>query len=425
MTSENGNSRVPNQPRTFRPFLFAALAYLLVVQVALCVMSVRPALEGHADFRTFYCTGYLVRTGHANQIYDYEVQKQVQNALVAPSDVALPFYHPAYEALLFVPFSLASYRVGYFLFIGFNIALLVISALLMRPYLFGLASIWPMLPFAVFLLFFPAGIALMQGQNSILLLALYSGAFVAIVAGNDFLAGCLLGLALVKFQIALPVVALFLIWRRWRMIAGFAASGSAVLIASIWLVGLQGLIEHARFLLGVSSGLGTPGDQLRNGIFPRAMPNLRGLLFSLGGAHLPNVWLQSEIVGLSLLVLLWTARRRKEITSPGNAFALAIMCALLVSYHLQIHDLTLLILPITLWLDRVSQKSMEVEQIRAAALPVLFLVPPIYLFLTTHGLLWLLSLPMLALLFLWPKSDPGLPRSALNYPLADRVDPFD
>src|SRR6266478_5526116 len=138
MTRQDNNSRLPGQPRTFRPFLFAALAYLLVVQVTLCVMSVRPALEGHADFRTFYCAGYLVRTGHAKQLYDYEVQKQIQSALVSPSDVALPFYHPAYEALIFVPFSVPSYRVGYLLFAGFNIALLVISGLLMRPYLSGL-----------------------------------------------------------------------------------------------------------------------------------------------------------------------------------------------------------------------------------------------------------------------------------------------
>src|ERR1700720_1497183 len=170
MTSENGQSRVSSQPRTFRPFLFAALVYLLVIQGALCVMSLRPALEGHADFRSFYCSGYLVRTGHASQIYDYDAQKRVQNALVAPSDVALPFYHPAYEAMLFVPFSLASYRVGYFLFIGFNLALLVTSAFLIRPYLFGLASVWRVLPFALLLLFFPTAIALMQGQDSILLL---------------------------------------------------------------------------------------------------------------------------------------------------------------------------------------------------------------------------------------------------------------
>lgn len=410
--------------RTFRPFLFAALAYLLVVQVALCVMSVRHALEGHADFRTFYCAGYLVRTGHAKQIYEYEVQRQVQNTLVAPSDVALPFYHPAYEALIFVPFSVPSYRVGYFLFVGFNLALLVISALLMRPYLSRLVCVWPMLPFALFLLFFPAGIALMQGQNSILLLALYSCAFVAIVAGRDLLAGCLLGLALIKFQIALPVVVLFLIWRRWRLIAGFAVGGFAVLITSIWLVGLHGLMAHTRFLLGVSGGLSTSRDQIRSGIFPWAMPNLRGLLFSLGGAHVPNAWLQGEIVCLSLLVLLWTARRRKEITSPGNAFALAIVCALLVSYHLQIHDLTLLILPITLWLDRVSQKSMVVERIRAAALPVLFLVPPIYLFLTTYGLLWLLCLPMLALLYLWPKSELPLPPHEHEYSIHLTSDPL-
>jgi glycosyl transferase family 87 len=406
MTRQNdNNSPASVLPRTFRPFLFAALAYLFVVQVALCVMSVRPALEGHADFRTFYCDGYLVRTGQARQLYDYEVQKQVQNALVSPSDVALPSDHPAYEALLFVPFSVPSYRVGYFLFIGFDGALLVISAWLMRPYLTGLTAVWSLLPFVLILLFFPAGIALMQGQNSIVLLALYSGAFVAIVEGDDFLAGCLLGLALMKFQIALPVAVLYLIWRRWRMIAGFAVSGFAALIASIWLVGLHGMVTHARFLLGAVNGLATSGDQSRNGIFPRAMPNLRGMLFSLGGAHLPNVWLQAGIAGVSLFVLWWTARRGKHITSPGSAFGLAIVCALLVSYHLQLHDLALLILPIAVWLDRACQKSIAGERVIAAALPGLFFVQPIYLFLTTHGLLPLLSLPILALLFLWPESD--------------------
>ena len=409
-------------PRTLRPFLFAALAYLLVVQVALCVMSARLALGGQADFRTFYCSGYLVRTGHARRIYDYEVQKQVQNALVTPSDVALPFYHPAYEALLFVPFSLASYRVGYFLFIGFNVALLVTSAFLIRPYLLGLASVWRMLPFALLPLFFPTGIALMQGQDSILLLALYSCAFAAIAAGNDFLAGCLLGFALLKFQIAVPIAILFLIWRRWRIIAGFAAGGFAVLITSIWLVGIHGLVAHARFLLGVSSGLATPGDQVRNGIFPWAMPNLRGMLFSLGGAHLPSIWLQGETAALSLLVLWLAARKRKEITSPGSALALTIVCALLVSYHLQIHDLTLLILPVVLWLDRASQESATGKQIKIAALPALFLVPPVYLVLTTHGLLWLLCLPMLAILLLWPKSDLPHPISAVHYAIADRAE---
>jgi Glycosyltransferase family 87 len=410
------------RPRTFRPFLFAGLTYLLVVQIALCVKSIRPALEGHADFRAFYCTGYLVRTGRARQIYDYDVQKQIQNALVAPSDVALPFFHPAYEALLFVPFSVVSYRVGYYLFAGFNVALLVISASLMRPHLSGLASVWPMLPLALLLLFFPAGIALMQGQDSILLLALYSCVLVAIVAGNDFLAGGLLGLALMKFQIVLPMMVLFLIWRRWRMIAGFAAGSFAVLIASIWLVGLHGLIAHARFLLGVSSGLATSGDQLRNGAFPWAMPNLRGMLFSLGGAHLPNVWLQSVIVSVSLFVLWWAASKREEITSPESTFALAIVCALLVSYHLQIHDLTLLTIPIALWLDCASRKATAGEGIRTASLPGLFLVQPIYLLLTTHGLLWLLCLPMLALLRLWPRSDLPLPSSAANYPSADQLE---
>jgi hypothetical protein len=178
-------------------------------------------------------------------------------------------------------------------------------------------------------------------------------------------------------------------------------------------------------LLGVSGGLVTSGDQIRNGIFPRGMPNLRGMLFSLSGAHLPNVWLQSEIVGVSLLVLWWTARRRKEMTSPGSAFVLALLCAMFVSYHLQVHDLTLLILPVALLLNRASQESAMRKQIKIAALPGLFLVPPVYLVLTTHGLLWLLCLPMLALLFLWVHVNLRVPCSATNYAVFDQVQSFD
>lgn len=129
-----------------------------------------------------------------------------------------------------------------------------------------------------------------------------------------------------KFQIALAVAALFLLWRRWRMIGGFTISGLAVLIPSIWLVGLQGMFTHTLLLLGAVNGLATSGDQSMNGIFPQAMPNLGGLLFSLGGARQPKFWLQAEIAGVSLLVLWWTARRGKHIRSQGSAFALAIVC---------------------------------------------------------------------------------------------------
>src|SRR5439155_703868 len=41
------------------------------------------ALRGHADFRQLYVAGYMVRTGHRTQLYDYAEQTYLQNMLVS------------------------------------------------------------------------------------------------------------------------------------------------------------------------------------------------------------------------------------------------------------------------------------------------------------------------------------------------------
>ena len=46
----------------------------------------------------------MVRSGNAHELYEYDAQLRFQNRLVSPGDIALPFNHLAYEALLFVLF---------------------------------------------------------------------------------------------------------------------------------------------------------------------------------------------------------------------------------------------------------------------------------------------------------------------------------
>jgi hypothetical protein len=64
-----------------------------------------------------------------------------------------------YEALLHAPFTLASYRSGYLLFIDFNLAMLL-GLFLARPFSRGL----------MLFAFIPVFAAVTQGQDSILLL---------------------------------------------------------------------------------------------------------------------------------------------------------------------------------------------------------------------------------------------------------------
>src|SRR6478752_5014662 len=127
-------------------------------------------LHGHADFRQLYAAGYMVRTGHAGELYDIRAQKQFQDALVGSDERALPFIRPAYQALLFVPFSLLPYRSAYLAFLAVNLLLLALAFWLIRPRMKNLARIWRGLPIFVFLVFYPIALALMQGQDSILLL---------------------------------------------------------------------------------------------------------------------------------------------------------------------------------------------------------------------------------------------------------------
>ena len=183
------------------------LCGLLFLQLVACAKLFPVARMGLVDFRTFYTTGHMLRTGNA--IYDYEAEKSAQSTLVSPIPLALPFMFPPFAALLFVPLALGSYLTGYFLFFALNLCFCGLALAVMRPYTASLDALWRPLAPLLFLSFMPLGIALMFGQVSILLLLLYCACFAALQSGRPFLAGILLCITLMKFQIALPIALLF------------------------------------------------------------------------------------------------------------------------------------------------------------------------------------------------------------------------
>jgi len=76
---------------------------LIGLQIIVVVVFIPLAMRGGTDFRQLYTAGYMVRAGYSSRLYDYNVQKDLQNKLVSPAQIALPFNHLAYEALLFAP----------------------------------------------------------------------------------------------------------------------------------------------------------------------------------------------------------------------------------------------------------------------------------------------------------------------------------
>ncbi len=309
-----------------------------------------PAIrDGHADFRAFYSAGYMVRSGAAHQLYDYEVEKDYQDRLVSEESFAMPFIHPAYETLLFVPLSLLSYRKAYWVLLALNLALLIGCYRLLRPQMRALAGVWPLLPAAVFL-FLPVASTLMQGQDSIVLLAALVGASVSLQKKREGLAGSLLALGLFRLQIVLPIALLFLLWRRWRFSAGFALTGIVLAIISAGVVGLEQTGAYVRTLWSMT-GSGPVIDQFRYAQPDWQMANLRGLIVGLFGSHIPKIWTRAVIVLSSVLVLGLVARLNRK-REGEEAFHIAVLASAVISFHLLFHDLVILLVPLVFALNR-------------------------------------------------------------------------
>jgi Glycosyltransferase family 87 len=234
----------------------------------------------------------------------------------------------------------------------------------------------PALPLLAMFAFFPVIMALLQGQDSILLLFLYGLAFSALAAGRTFIAGLCLGLALFKFQLVLPFVLVLLVRRQWRAVAGFATTAFALLLVSAVVVGWSGVMAYPGFVLRLSRS----GAQA--GIYPRDMPNLRGLV--AGSLHLTGRPATLLIVALSIALVALAAHRwrvQPQRAQPGHqfglGFSLCLTVTIIASYHLLVHDLSLLILPILLIAELLVSGEIggHARHILIASLVALFLTP--------------------------------------------------
>jgi len=328
--------------------ILGLLPLVLGLQLLIWLVYLPVALRGDADFRAYYSAGHLVRSGYASQLYDFESQRRVQNNLVSPSTTLLPFIHPPYESLLFVPLTFFSYRTAYLLFLGLNLFCILVCYQLLRRRLWRLHSMWRWFPLLLIVGFMPVAAALMQGQDSLIFFLLLAAALAKLEGGTDLMAGALLGLAIFRFQMVLPIALLFLIWQKWRFVGGACISAVPALAVSGLVAGTVGLRRYMSLLSGLSIKL-MPSDQALYGVAVARMPNLRGLVFSILHLQNPAVLLATAL-SASIIVMLvagWVGHR----ASPDWQLALAITAASLVGYHVLTHDLSVLLVPIAVLLS--------------------------------------------------------------------------
>ena len=332
----------------------------------------------------------IVHEGRGSKLYDIAEQEKIKVSVFTRAQ-PLIFEHPPFEALLLAPLGGLHYDTAYFIWGALNVLVWLYLPYLLRPY-----APWPhsdLTYLVLWLLFPPLGIALYQGQSSLLLLLVFALAFVRLKQGREFTAGVWLGLGLFKFQFAIPLALIFLVRRKWNVIRGFMASAAALALLSFVAVGWQGLVGYVRLLLDVA---GHPHD-LSYGA-AKDMATLQSFSNAVLGGLLTPAAIHFTVAACSVALILYAARAPLR-TEAAHArfdlfFATSILVALITGIHMFAHDLSPLALALFIILPHVATRRSGAV---ACACIVLLWIPPIYFLAVARHTLYLFF-PLLSLL---------------------------
>jgi hypothetical protein len=270
------------------------------------------------------------------------------------------------------------------------------------------------------LTFVPVLLCLAQGQDSLLHLLLVILVFISLRRQRAFAAGCWLGLGLFKFQLTLPLFLVLILSlprnSRTGLVRGFSLTALALAGLSVAACGWSVFTGYGKFLLHYP-------QQPSGNIFPQVMANLRGLTgFFCAGPRSPGCIAVLSVLSAAALVKTLLAWQHAEYGNDAPlasrqaqfdlAFSSTVLFALLVSYHLYPHDLSLLLLPISLllWHARARTALLHTQpRSLTVGLSALLFLPPPHLFALLAGGYALLAIPLFLLLFVIAPSGPLTP----------------
>jgi len=303
-------------------------------------------LHGYGDFAAFYTAGKLLQQGRASAMYDRRAQWQVQQEFASAVKIRrgpLPYLRPPFEALLFLPLAHLQYPIACTLWMALNVLIVLAIPFVLRSVIGEPEAVSPALGGLLGLAFFPVVFELLQGQDVVLLLLALSFTFTSLRRGADFRSGIFLGLGLFKFHLILPIVLIFLLRRKNRVVLGFLTTAMVLFLVSALVAGWPTLIAYPRYLwdLNRASGIGVTTVT--------SMPNVRGLIAALGLSESSRwatwfLW-AVEICGVIFTAYIWGPGRDDDPILVSLGFSLSIVTTQLTSYYVYSHDLTLLLIP--------------------------------------------------------------------------------
>ncbi len=154
-----------SRTRSFDARLFLAVVSLCILASNLGLFYVKRDGIPYRDFKIFYAGAWILRTYPGAQLYNLDLQVRAETALVhIKPEEALPYNHPPFELLLFLPLVGLSYSLAFYLWMGISIACGIGSSKLIGRELPRLPAIWRLMPYALVLCLFPFFMVILEGR---------------------------------------------------------------------------------------------------------------------------------------------------------------------------------------------------------------------------------------------------------------------
>jgi Glycosyltransferase family 87 len=362
------------------------LSAMLFLHVFLAWHSWRGIRIGLPDFSIFYTAGEILHEGRGFELYDDKVQETVQRSFspigLEKRGSILPYNHPPFEALVFVPLVRLPYLPAYLVWFAINLGLTLALLVLLRRNFVILGSAPVYLWILAALGFFPLFVALIQGQDSIFVLFCYTMAFLAFRQGVESRAGGWCALALCKFHLVLPFVFPFVPLRRKKFLASFFLVAIVLVLIGLAAVGWKGWLSYPVYVLS--------GENNQSYLWNASLgntANLRGLIATLCPRE-PRLRIGLILVVSAILLAGTTYAWRKALQTAAVyldlVFALGLVATVLLSYHIYVHDLSILFLAIVIVFEVLLSSQAFHGRIRSVLYGCMGVLScsPIYLLLT-------------------------------------------
>ena len=274
------------------------------------------------DFLSFWAAGRMVAEGAGAQIYDIEAHRAVERTVSAVG--ILPFPYPPPFALILAPFGILPFGWGFAAWVVLTGAFYVWAARSWMQDRLALAQ--------------PSGLVNgFIGQNAFLT----SGLFLAglhLLKTRPLMAGAVLGLLVIKPQLAVMLPVAVIAGRHWKAVAGGALSASLLLLVGLAALGSA---SYAAFV----EMLATYTDFVAQSRWPwREIASVYGLLryFGVAAGIAMSIHAAVAVVAAGMVWQSWRQNR------PGKEAVLA-AATLLATPYLLTYDGVLLGLPVA-WL---------------------------------------------------------------------------